>query len=158
MQPRTLLSFTLTLQGLCASNLHGIGPIDLHSSQVHSQNSFHDGLKYSLALLPSSLAECFRRVDSDISNSSALSLGYITVPTPGPIHRQEQTQNMTPNVDRSAIPGTVTLVDLEHTIESRHLDRGDRDIILIPTPSNDPDDPLNWSRRRKLLSTVCVSG
>ncbi|RJE17977.1 Mfs transporter [Aspergillus sclerotialis] len=76
----------------------------------------------------------------------------------GPIHRQDQNQNMAPNVDRSAIPGTVTLVDLEHTIESRHLDRGDRDIILIPTPSNDPDDPLNWSRRRKLLSTVCVSG
>lgn len=64
---------------------------------------------------------------------------------------------MTHNVDRSVVPGTVTLIDLEHVVETRRLDRGDRDIILIPAPSNDPDDPLNWSRRRKLLSTVCVS-
>ena len=60
--------------------------------------------------------------------------------------------------DSSAIPGTVTLVDIDHVITTRHLDRGkDRDIVLIPAPSSDPDDPLNWSPRRKLLSTVCVS-
>ncbi|KAL2216310.1 MFS transporter [Thermoascus aurantiacus ATCC 26904] len=64
---------------------------------------------------------------------------------------------MAPNVDTEAIPGTVTLVDLEHTLATRHLGKGDTDIVLVPTPSNDPDDPLNWSPRRKLLSTVCVS-
>lgn len=64
---------------------------------------------------------------------------------------------MAHNVDRSVIPGTVTLIDLEHVVATRHLDRGERDIILIPAPSDDPDDPLNWSRRRKLLSTICVS-
>lgn len=64
---------------------------------------------------------------------------------------------MAPILDNSAIPGTVTLVDVEHVLRARHLDRGDRDIVLIPTPSHDPDDPLNWSPRRKLLSTVCVS-
>ncbi|KAI9934478.1 hypothetical protein MW887_000092 [Aspergillus wentii] len=64
---------------------------------------------------------------------------------------------MAPNVDRSAIPGTVTLVDLEHVLETRHLNSGDPDIVLIPAPSSDPDDPLNWSPRRKLLSTVCTS-
>jgi hypothetical protein len=26
---------------------------------------------------------------------------------------------------------------------------GDKDIILIPQPSSDPDDPLNWSTLRK---------
>ncbi|KAJ9296688.1 hypothetical protein DTO271G3_4887 [Paecilomyces variotii] len=35
--------------------------------------------------------------------------------------------------------------------------KGDQDIILVPTPSDDPDDPLNWSPRRKLLSTICVN-
>lgn len=30
-------------------------------------------------------------------------------------------------------------------------------IIAVPTPSRDPDDPLNWSRRRKLLSMACMS-
>lgn len=64
---------------------------------------------------------------------------------------------MAPNVDTESIPGTVTLVDLEHTLATRHLGKGDTDIVLVPTPSNDPDDPLNWSPRRKLLSTVCVS-
>ncbi|KAL4888640.1 MFS general substrate transporter [Aspergillus ambiguus] len=62
------------------------------------------------------------------------------------------------DVDRSAIPGTFTLVDLEHTLASRHLDRGNSDIVLVPQPSDDPDDPLNWSPRRKLLSTICATG
>lgn len=64
---------------------------------------------------------------------------------------------MAPAIDRTAIPGTVTLVDLEHVLDTRHLGSGDPDIVLIPAPSSDPDDPLNWSPKRKLLSTVCVS-
>ncbi|OJJ99483.1 hypothetical protein ASPACDRAFT_30167 [Aspergillus aculeatus ATCC 16872] len=64
---------------------------------------------------------------------------------------------MAPTVDRNAIPGTVTLVDLQHVLATRHLDKGDSDIVLIPEPSDDPDDPLNWAPRRKLLSTICVS-
>ena len=63
---------------------------------------------------------------------------------------------MTPSLDTTAIPGTVTLVDLEHIVASRHA-RGDSDIVLIPEPSNDPDDPLNWAPWRKTLSTTCVS-
>ncbi|TDZ35036.1 putative MFS-type transporter [Colletotrichum spinosum] len=56
------------------------------------------------------------------------------------------------------IPGTVHLVDLEGTISSRHAVGGARDVVLIPTPSSDPDDPLNWSPRRKfkLLCCLCV--
>lgn len=64
---------------------------------------------------------------------------------------------MAPVIDSTAIPGTLTLVDVDHVMEVRHLARGDSDIVLVPTPSNDPDDPLNWSPRRKLLSTACVS-
>lgn len=64
---------------------------------------------------------------------------------------------MAPVLDSSAIPGTVTLVDIEHVLHARHLDSGNGDIVLIPAPSQDPDDPLNWSHKRKLLSTVCVS-
>lgn len=53
------------------------------------------------------------------------------------------------------VPGTVHLVDLEHTMHTRHAGKGD--IVLVPTPSSDPDDPLNWSPRRKLMSTVTVN-
>ncbi|KAL4872226.1 hypothetical protein BDV12DRAFT_183192 [Aspergillus spectabilis] len=65
--------------------------------------------------------------------------------------------NMPLSIDRDAIPGTFTLVDQDHLLGARHLESGDRDIVLVPEPSNDPDDPLNWSSCRKLLSTVCVS-
>ncbi|KAK9364781.1 major facilitator superfamily domain-containing protein [Lipomyces kononenkoae] len=61
------------------------------------------------------------------------------------------------NIETTAIPGTITLVDPEHTLSTRHLDKGDKDIVLVPSPSSDANDPLNWSPRRKLLSTVCVS-
>lgn len=55
------------------------------------------------------------------------------------------------------IPGTIHLVDLEGTMKAKHAKgAGQRDIVLIPTPSTDPDDPLNWSPRRKLLSTSCM--
>lgn len=57
--------------------------------------------------------------------------------------------------DMNAIPGTVHLVDIEHTLHTRHAGRGTSDIVLVPTPSNDPDDPLNWSPRRKLIATIC---
>ncbi|RFU30108.1 hypothetical protein B7463_g6204, partial [Scytalidium lignicola] len=60
-------------------------------------------------------------------------------------------------IDEDVIPGTVHLVDLEHTMHTRHAEGGQKEIVLVPTPSSDPDDPLNWSPARKLLSTFCVS-
>ena len=66
-------------------------------------------------------------------------------------------QFMAPHIEPDATPGTVKLLDLQHAMHTRHLDKGDHEIVLIPTPSNDPDDPLNWSPRRKLLSTVSVN-
>jgi len=57
---------------------------------------------------------------------------------------------------RPFVPGTVHLVDLEGTMRAKHASKGHKDIVLVPAPSNDPDDPLNWSPRRKLLSTSCM--
>lgn len=58
-------------------------------------------------------------------------------------------------LEAAPIPGTVHLVDLDHSLQARHAEDGD--IILDPAPSSDPDDPLNWSPRRKLMSTICVN-
>jgi hypothetical protein len=41
------------------------------------------------------------------------------------------------------IPGTVHIVDLEGTMRGRHARGVMKDIVLVPAPSNDPDDPLN---------------
>ncbi|KAI8959558.1 MFS general substrate transporter [Daldinia sp. FL1419] len=58
-------------------------------------------------------------------------------------------------IDESLVPGTVHLVDLEHTIATRHA-KDQKDIVLVPTPSADPDDPLNWTPRRKYLALACA--
>jgi hypothetical protein len=54
-----------------------------------------------------------------------------------------------------SIPGTVHLVDLDHMLHTRHANGGD--IVLVPTPSYDPDDPLNWLPRKKILSSICAN-
>ena len=62
-----------------------------------------------------------------------------------------------PMSDNHPVPGTVHLLDLEGILIAKHASGSQRDIVLVPSPSSDPNDPLNWSARRKLLSTVCVS-
>ncbi|KAF8863918.1 MFS general substrate transporter [Acephala macrosclerotiorum] len=48
------------------------------------------------------------------------------------------------------VPGTVYFVDIKGTSSHIHNKSGpDKDVVLIPQPSNDPDDPLNWSQFRK---------
>lgn len=47
-----------------------------------------------------------------------------------------------PSPEDGFIPGTVHLVDLEGTMHARHAEGGQRDVVLVPTPSGDPDDPV----------------
>lgn len=54
------------------------------------------------------------------------------------------------------VPGTVHLVDLLGTMHAQHAQGGQKDIVLVPAPSADLDDPLNWSPSRKALSTACM--
>ncbi|KAM0801443.1 major facilitator superfamily domain-containing protein [Usnea florida] len=59
--------------------------------------------------------------------------------------------------DNGFVPGTVHLIDIEGILRAKHASGGQKDVVLIPAPSDDPDDPLNWSARRKLMSTASVS-
>ncbi|KAI1135859.1 putative MFS transporter [Hypoxylon sp. FL0543] len=59
------------------------------------------------------------------------------------------------DIDESLVPGTVHLVDLEYKMATRHA-KDQKDIVLVPTPSADPDDPLNWTPRRKYLALTCA--
>ncbi len=54
------------------------------------------------------------------------------------------------------IPGTVHLVDLDGTMHALHANNAEHDIVLVPAPSNDPNDPLNWAPRRKTLLMFCL--
>ncbi|RSL38752.1 hypothetical protein CEP53_014610 [Fusarium sp. AF-6] len=55
------------------------------------------------------------------------------------------------------VPGTVQLVDIEGRCGIAHAE-DQRDVVLIPAPSNNPDDPLNWSpaRKRVFLACICI--
>ncbi|KAK0391796.1 hypothetical protein NLU13_1295 [Sarocladium strictum] len=54
-------------------------------------------------------------------------------------------------------PGTFRLIDTDGNIRGQHAKgEGQRDIILVPQPSLDPEDPLNWTFRRKVIQTSCV--
>jgi hypothetical protein len=63
--------------------------------------------------------------------------------------------NGTAHADVRALPGTVHLLDLDHTVHARH--QGTGEIILHPAPSEDAEDPLNWSPRRKTMAIICFS-
>ena len=43
------------------------------------------------------------------------------------------------------VPGTVHLVDLEGNFRAKHASGDQGDVVLIPAPSDDPDEPLNWT-------------
>ena len=58
--------------------------------------------------------------------------------------------------DDQYVPGTIHLVDLEGSLNAKHASGSQRDIVLVSSPSSDPDDPLNWSPKRKLLSAACT--
>ncbi|KAF4873084.1 putative MFS-type transporter [Colletotrichum siamense] len=54
-------------------------------------------------------------------------------------------------------PGTSRLIDVDGSVIGQHASgSGENDIVLIPRPSEDLEDPLNWTRKRKLLATSCV--
>ncbi|PLB41828.1 MFS general substrate transporter [Aspergillus candidus] len=54
------------------------------------------------------------------------------------------------------IPGTVLLVDDAHEQSTKHATGKHTEIVLIPPPSDDPNDPLNWSPGRKKLHLVLL--
>ncbi|CDK27154.1 unnamed protein product [Kuraishia capsulata CBS 1993] len=60
-------------------------------------------------------------------------------------------------IDYSVIPGTSHLVELnKEKLLQLDVAGKDKDVILIPRPTTDPNDPLNWSRNRKYLQMFCM--
>lgn len=51
------------------------------------------------------------------------------------------------------VPGTVHLIETgDHESRGKHAGN----IVLVPQPSRDPEDPLNWTRKRKFWSLAMV--
>jgi hypothetical protein len=52
---------------------------------------------------------------------------------------------------RDVVPGTIHLVDTNAADHSK-----EHDIVLNPRPSDDPEDPLNWTRKRKIWAITMM--
>lgn len=52
----------------------------------------------------------------------------------------------------SEIPGDTHLVEIENKNDTNEKIQ----ILLIPTPSSDPNDPLNWTKTRKYFHMFCI--
>ncbi|KAF2158870.1 hypothetical protein M409DRAFT_30657 [Zasmidium cellare ATCC 36951] len=53
-------------------------------------------------------------------------------------------------------PGTVRLIDVDGNVLAKHARGSQQDVVLHPRPSEDPEDPLNWTYKRKMIATSCV--
>ncbi|KAL4953953.1 major facilitator superfamily domain-containing protein [Aspergillus filifer] len=51
------------------------------------------------------------------------------------------------------LPGTVKLIDMQGLLNVKH-GHGKREIILVPQPTDDLDDPLRWTQSRKMTSVI----
>jgi len=62
---------------------------------------------------------------------------------------------------RSPAPGTVTIEELDQPdvphAELHKLKRSPHGIILVPQPTDDPEDPLNWPLWRRDLMIVILA-
>ncbi|KAE8369719.1 major facilitator superfamily domain-containing protein [Aspergillus caelatus] len=56
------------------------------------------------------------------------------------------------------VPGTVLLVDETREKSTKHAAGKHTEIVLIPPPSDNPNDPLNWSpaRKKQHLILICI--
>lgn len=54
------------------------------------------------------------------------------------------------------VPGTVHLVDIEGFLHVKKEAGSKHNIILVPQPTSDPNDPLRWSKTKKNLQFLLV--
>lgn len=59
------------------------------------------------------------------------------------------------------VPGTVVISDVSQAASNLKHGKGkSADIVFVPQPTDDPNDPLNWPQSKKLalIATVCFGG
>jgi hypothetical protein len=70
------------------------------------------------------------------------------------ISPQKTKEDIKREVDEEWIPGTVVLVDTKHLLQVQHENNGD--IVLIPQPSENPNDPLLWGKWKKEFQFIIL--
>lgn len=57
-------------------------------------------------------------------------------------------------MSNSPVPGTIHQVDVSNRLRGLRRSAKNDDIILVPQPTDHPDDPLNWSKKRKYVTVL----
>ena len=65
------------------------------------------------------------------------------------VHDEEQRRQLEEELHIEILPGTEIMADVgtHHFVK----ETGAKGPVLVPQPSNNPHDPLNWTRKRKAL-------
>lgn len=65
------------------------------------------------------------------------------------VHDEKQRQQLEQELHIEILPGTEIMADFgtHHFVKQT----GNKGPVLVPQPSNDPHDPLNWTRKRKFV-------
>jgi hypothetical protein len=65
------------------------------------------------------------------------------------IHDERQVHQLEEELHVEILPGTEIMADFgtHHFVKQT----GNKGPVLVPQPSNDPHDPLNWTRKRKFI-------
>jgi len=65
------------------------------------------------------------------------------------VHDEKQRQQLEEELHIEILPGTEIMADFgtHHFVKQT----GNKGPVLVPQPSNNPHDPLNWTRKRKFV-------
>jgi hypothetical protein len=65
------------------------------------------------------------------------------------VHDEKQRQQLEQELHIEILPGTEIMADFgtHHFVKQT----GSKGPVLVPQPSNNPNDPLNWTHKRKFL-------
>lgn len=65
------------------------------------------------------------------------------------VHDERQLHQLEEELHIEILPGTEIMADFgnHHFVK----ETGSKGPVLVPQPSNDPHDPLNWTRKRKFV-------
>jgi MFS family permease len=85
---------------------------------------------------------------NNLRNVIPASISFLTLNAP--------MAGLTADADYDLVPGTEHLIEVIGHDSTKPHDASRSDVVLIPRPSDDPNDPLNWSHGRKTLA-VCMS-
>lgn len=78
---------------------------------------------------------------------------FLVVIVEGIIDNVQERHQLEEELHTEILPGTEVMTD----VGSHHFVKGNHAVVLVPQPSDDPNDPLNWSPAWKTATIASVA-